>query len=63
MVSENLRISFNSTKEYLQITFMKIKLFSVISFFTFFLSNAQIQNGKIDYGVVIEMIEGFKGGY
>jgi GLPGLI family protein len=40
---------------------MKIKLFSIISFFTFFLSPAQIQNGKIGYGVSIEMIEGFKG--
>jgi GLPGLI family protein len=41
---------------------MKIKLFSILSFFTFFLSLAQIQNGKIEYGVSIEMIEGFKGG-
>ena len=41
---------------------MKIKLFSVASFLTFFLSIAQIQNGKIEYGVSIEMIEGFRGG-
>lgn len=41
---------------------MKVILFVIISFFTLFSSIAQIKNGKIEYGVTIEMIDGFKGG-
>jgi GLPGLI family protein len=38
-----------------------MKLFRIIIFLWCFASIAQIQNGKIEYGVTIDMIDGFRG--
>lgn len=41
---------------------MKIKFCCIIVFFVFITSFSQVQNGKIEYGLTIEMLEGLKEG-